>query len=71
MTAVGGSWWSLEHDYEVECLWWTDAIMCLHNIMQHSVSEVTTLWLYTNTFIIIIIIILKPTSTKPQAGKLG
>jgi len=38
------------------------------------VSEVTTLWRYTNLFIsiiIIIIIIFKPTSTKPQAGKLG
>ena len=38
-----------------------------------SASEVTTLWRYTNLFIIIIIIILffKPTSRKPQAGKLG
>ena len=36
-----------------------------------SASEVTTLWHYTNMFIIIIIIIFKPTSTKPQAGKLG
>jgi len=35
-------------------------------------SEVTTLWRYTNLFIIIItIIIFKPTSTKPQAEKLG
>jgi len=33
-----------------------------------------TLWRYTNLFIIIIIIIIlffKPTSRKPQAGKLG
>jgi len=37
-----------------------------------SASEVTTLWHYTNMFIIIIIIIIfKPTTTKPQAGKLG
>jgi len=35
-----------------------------------SASEVTTLWRYTNLFIIIIII-LKPTSTRPQAEKLG
>jgi len=35
-------------------------------------SEVATLWRYTNLFIIIItIIIFKPTSTKPQAEKLG
>jgi len=36
-----------------------------------SASDVTTLWHYTNLFIIIIIIFLKPTSTKPQAEKLG
>jgi len=37
-----------------------------------SASEVTTLRRYTDVFIIIIIIIfLKPTSTKPQAEKLG
>jgi len=30
-----------------------------------------TLWRYTDLFIIIIISILKPTSTKPQAEKLG
>jgi len=38
-----------------------------------SASEVTTLWRYTNLLIIIIIffIFLKPTSTKPQAEKLG
>jgi len=35
----------------------------------YSASEVTTLWRYTNLFIIIIF--LKPTSTMPQAEKLG
>ena len=43
-----------------------------------SASEVTTLSHYTNVFVIVIIIIIitatiifKPTSTKPQAEKLG
>jgi len=36
-----------------------------------SATEVTILLLYTNLFIIIIIIFLEPTSTKPQAEKLG
>jgi len=35
-----------------------------------SASEVTTLWRYTNLFIIIIFFNFKPTNTKPQAGKL-
>jgi len=45
------------------------AIFATVELPSAGASEVTTLWRYTNLFIIIIIIFLffKPTSTKPQA----
>jgi len=51
-----------------------DGCIFVHVYNTSSACEVATLWRYINTFIIIIIIIyfnFKPTSTKPQAEKLG
>jgi len=59
--------------YSTKCkatLWCLFVPLSAHSAFFVSTFEVTNSWHYTNMFIIILYIF-KPTSTKPQSGKLG